>query len=59
MIVSTEGGMNIEDVARDNPDAIVKVPVDIDNGNLSVFQVSRCCYLFVFNSNEAMKLLSC
>ena len=33
MIVSTEGGMNIEDVARDNPDAIVKVPVDIDNGN--------------------------
>ena len=32
MIVSTEGGMNIEDVARDNPDAIVKIPVDINAG---------------------------
>lgn len=32
MIVSTEGGMNIEDVARDNPDAIIRVPVDINNG---------------------------
>jgi len=32
MIVSTQGGMNIEDVARENPDAIIKVPVDINAG---------------------------
>lgn len=32
IIVSTEGGMNIEDVARDDPDKIVKIPVDIKTG---------------------------
>lgn len=32
MIVSTQGGMNIEDVARDTPDAIHKIPVDIEAG---------------------------
>ena len=40
MIVSTEGGMNIEDVARDNPDAIIRVPVDINNGILSLSVLS-------------------
>ena len=34
MIVSTQGGMNIEEVAKENPDAIVKIPVDIDTGKL-------------------------
>ena len=34
MIVSTQGGMNIEDVARENPDAIIKVPVDINAGKM-------------------------
>lgn len=32
MIVSTQGGMNIEDVARDTPEAIVKIPVDVNTG---------------------------
>ncbi|XP_003383654.1 PREDICTED: succinate--CoA ligase [ADP-forming] subunit beta, mitochondrial-like [Amphimedon queenslandica] len=32
MVASSEGGMNIEDVARDNPDSIIKDPVDITIG---------------------------
>jgi len=32
LIVSTQGGMNIEEVAKDTPDAIVKVPVDVNKG---------------------------
>merc|ERR550517_2035862 len=32
MIASSEGGVNIEDVAAKNPDAIIKVPIDINNG---------------------------
>ena len=32
MIASSEGGVNIEDVAERNPDAIVKTPIDIMEG---------------------------
>ncbi|KAJ3242070.1 hypothetical protein HDU81_007824 [Chytriomyces hyalinus] len=32
IIASSQGGMNIEDVARDSPEAIVTVPVDIRKG---------------------------
>lgn len=32
IVASTEGGMDIEEVAESNPDAIVKVPVDIETG---------------------------
>ena len=32
MIASSEGGVNIEDVAASNPDAIIKVPIDINEG---------------------------
>lgn len=32
IVASTEGGMDIEEVAESNPDAIVKVPVDIEEG---------------------------
>ena len=34
MVASSEGGMNIEDVARDNPDSIIKDPVDITIGTV-------------------------
>lgn len=34
MIASAEGGVNIEDVARDNPEAIVTEPIDITKGVL-------------------------
>eukprot|EP00095_Tigriopus_kingsejongensis_P012756 snap_masked-scaffold30_size591359-processed-gene-2.8 protein:Tk12756 transcript:snap_masked-scaffold30_size591359-processed-gene-2.8-mRNA-1 annotation:"succinyl-coa synthetase beta chain" len=32
MIASAEGGVNIEDVAEKNPDAIIKFPIDIHKG---------------------------
>jgi len=32
LIASSEGGVNIEDVAAANPDAIIKVPIDINEG---------------------------
>lgn len=32
MIASSQGGMNIEEVAAENPDAIVTEPVDIEKG---------------------------
>ena len=32
MIASAEGGVNIEDVAAKNPDAIIKFPIDIHEG---------------------------
>merc|ERR1712226_1499261 len=32
LIASSEGGVNIEDVAAANPDAIVKIPIDIHRG---------------------------
>merc|ERR1712168_1685264 len=32
LIASSEGGVNIEDVAAKNPDAIIKVPIDINEG---------------------------
>ena len=32
MIASSEGGVNIEEVAERNPEAIVKTPIDITQG---------------------------
>merc|ERR1711981_1200468 len=32
LIASSEGGVNIEDTAESNPDAIIKVPIDINEG---------------------------
>lgn len=32
LIASSEGGVNIEEVAASNPDAIIKVPIDITKG---------------------------
>ena len=47
MVASSEGGMNIEDVARDNPDSIIKAPVDITTGTCIVIPPS----LFYSNSH--------
>lgn len=33
VIASSQGGVNIEDVAAENPDAIIYEPVDIAQGN--------------------------
>lgn len=32
IIASSQGGVNIEEVARDNPDAVLKEPIDIVTG---------------------------
>ena len=32
MIASSEGGVNIEEIAAKNPDAIIKIPIDILEG---------------------------
>jgi succinyl-CoA synthetase beta subunit len=32
LIASSEGGVNIEEIAERNPDAIIKIPVDIHEG---------------------------
>ena len=32
LIASSEGGVNIEEVAERNPDAITKTPIDITKG---------------------------
>ena len=32
IVASSQGGMNIEDVARDSPDALHKDPIDITTG---------------------------
>lgn len=32
LVTSNQGGMNIEDVAHDTPEAIITTPLDFDNG---------------------------
>jgi succinyl-CoA synthetase beta subunit len=32
LVASNQGGMNIEDVARDTPDAIITTPIDFEKG---------------------------
>ena len=39
LIASSEGGVNIEDVAAANPDAIIKVPIDINEGMFLISQL--------------------
>ncbi len=34
VVASSQGGMDIEQVAHDNPSAIISVPVDINKGKL-------------------------
>ena len=35
-MASEQGGMNIEEVAKENPDAIIWQPIDIVEGNVSL-----------------------
>ena len=32
IITSTQGGTNIEEIAAENPDAIIHLPIDIEKG---------------------------
>jgi len=42
LIASSQGGVNIEKVAAENPDAIFYMPIDITKGNYS--NLSVLCY---------------
>ena len=59
IVVSTEGGMNIEEVAKNTPEKIVKVLVDPAIG-LADFQIRQLIFALGFNpaeSKNAAKLL--
>ena len=39
IIASAQGGINIEEVAEERPEAIIKVPIDISEGNHCIFEM--------------------
>ena len=41
IIASAQGGINIEEVAEESPEAIIKVPIDISEGNHIVFVIDH------------------
>lgn len=60
IIASSQGGVNIEEVAKENPDAIIKEPIDIING-LKKEQVLRVASKLGFHpdsTEEAADLMS-
>lgn len=42
MIASPHGGVNIEEIARTNPSAILKEPVDIMDGEITAIYLATC-----------------
>ncbi len=42
LMVSPEGGVDIEEVAEENPDAILKIHLEL-NGHISAFDLDRVC----------------
>src|SRR5262245_41672661 len=54
LMVSAEGGVEIEEVAARNPDAILKTPVNPDTG-LQPFQARRLAYDLGFPAEQAPK----
>ncbi|MEM6393929.1 MAG: ADP-forming succinate--CoA ligase subunit beta [Planctomycetota bacterium] len=51
MMGSAEGGMEIEEVAESNPDAIIKVPIDPDAG-LQAHQARKLAYAMGFTGRQ-------
>jgi succinyl-CoA synthetase beta subunit len=54
LMASNEGGVEIEEVAAKNPDAILKTPVD-PRGGLLPFQARRLAYALDFTAAQAPK----
>jgi len=52
IVASSQGGMDIEQVAHDNPTAIVKVPVDITKG-ITQEQADKVASALLFTENKA------
>jgi len=59
LIASTEGGMNIEDVAAKNPDAILTFPIDIHGGltNDKALEIAKALEIHADNQNEVADTL--
>ena len=48
-MASEQGGMNIEEVAKENPDAIIWQPIDIMEGRTTVWvHVHVHAYLYMY-----------
>ncbi len=52
IIASAEGGMAIEEVAEENPDAILKEPID-PVGGLRPYQATKLAFALGFNKDQA------
>jgi len=52
MLASSQGGINIEEVARDDPDSILTEPVDIDKG-VSDEQAKKVAEFMGFEGDKA------
>jgi len=60
IITSTQGGTNIEEVAQENPDAIIKEPIDLTTGLTSEQAMKLAARLgFVGNANEQASDMMC
>jgi len=57
LIVSTQGGMDIEGVAAETPDAIIKIPIDINTG-ISQADLIAVADVYELNGDQRDQLLS-
>jgi len=57
LIVSTQGGMDIEGVAAETPDAIIKIPIDINTG-ISQADLIAVADVYELNGDQREQLLS-
>ncbi len=58
LMVSAEGGVEIEEVARTNPDAIIKLYIDPAYG-LFPFQAREVAFRLGLDNKEALKVATC
>ena len=54
MIASNQGGMSIEEVAKENPDAIITTPIDFHTG-LSLEDAGKIAHKLGFSSEKVEK----
>eukprot|EP00036_Acanthoecidae_sp_10tr_P021132 CAMPEP_0206317610 /NCGR_PEP_ID=MMETSP0106_2-20121207/16727_1 /ASSEMBLY_ACC=CAM_ASM_000206 /TAXON_ID=81532 /ORGANISM="Acanthoeca-like sp., Strain 10tr" /LENGTH=428 /DNA_ID=CAMNT_0053749213 /DNA_START=11 /DNA_END=1294 /DNA_ORIENTATION=- len=52
MVGSPEGGMDIEEVAEENPDAILKIPIDVNTGVTDAQATEMAAFLKFTNGDE-------
>lgn len=52
MVASSEGGMNIEEVAKEKPNSILKDPIDITKGTLTSSMLDSLIFFQVCHLNK-------